>query len=114
MTLANSSQFGNGSLIAPGARVDDGRLDLVVVEERSRVATILAVPRLFTGGIERVAGVTIRRVEAVAIESDQPMTFHVDGEPVNGGTTLTGRVHARAVHVAAKQAPTSRSSRARA
>ena len=101
VTLANSSQFGNGARIAPSARVDDGHLDLVVVEERSRVATILAVPRLFTGGIARVPGVTIRPVEAVVVESDEPMTFHVDGEPVQGGTALTGRVHPKAVRVAA-------------
>ena len=36
VTVANSAQFGNGARIAPGARLDDGLLDLVVVEERSR------------------------------------------------------------------------------
>src|SRR5439155_19461888 len=43
VTIANSAQFGNGALIAPGARVDDGVLDLVVVEERSRFATVCQV-----------------------------------------------------------------------
>ena len=38
VTAANSAQFGNGACIAPGARVDDGLLDLVIVEERSRLA----------------------------------------------------------------------------
>ena len=42
VTLANSPQFGNGARIAPAARLDDGRLDLVVFEERSRVRTLLA------------------------------------------------------------------------
>ena len=36
VTVANSAQFGNGARIAPGARVDDGVLDLVVFEEVSR------------------------------------------------------------------------------
>src|SRR4051812_1386542 len=31
VTIANSAQFGNGARIAPAARVDDGKLDLVVV-----------------------------------------------------------------------------------
>jgi diacylglycerol kinase family enzyme len=92
VTLANSPQFGNGARIAPAARLDDGRLDLVVVEETSRVATLLAVPRLFVGGLSRLRGVTSQQVERVVIESDQPMTFHVDGEPVRGGTRLEGRV----------------------
>jgi diacylglycerol kinase family enzyme len=40
VTIANSAQFGNNARIAPGARVDDGELDLVVMEERSRFGTL--------------------------------------------------------------------------
>ena len=99
VTIANASQFGNGARIAPGARVDDGRLDLVVVEERSRATTIAALPALFTGRIARVAGVSIRQVEQVTIEADCPMDFHVDGEPATGGTRLEARVHPAALQV---------------
>ena len=89
VTIANSAQFGNGARIAPGARVDDGLLDLVVVEERWRLATLCQLPRLFTGTVARMRGCTIRRIREVIVEADQPMTFHVDGEPVVGGTRLT-------------------------
>lgn len=92
ITLANSPQFGNGARIAPDARVDDGQLDLVVFEEASRFATVCALPRLFTGSIARQPGVTIRRVERATIEADQPLAFHVDGEPLMGGTRLDVRV----------------------
>lgn len=102
ITLANSPQFGNGARIAPDARVDDGRLDVVVVEERSRLATLLAVPRLFTGGIARVSGVSIRQVERAIVECDSPMLFHVDGEPVQGGTRLEARVLPGALRVCAR------------
>ena len=102
VTIANSAQFGNNARIAPGARLDDGELDLVVMEERSRLATICHLPRLFNGTVARVRGCTIRRIRAVTIEADQPMTFHVDGEPVAGGTTLRARVHPGALMVAIK------------
>jgi diacylglycerol kinase family enzyme len=92
VTFANSPQFGNGARIAPSARLDDGRLDMVVFEERSRFATVCALPRLFTGGVARVRGMTSRPIERARIESDAPMAFHVDGEPVQGGTTLEARV----------------------
>ena len=92
VTVANSPQFGNGARIAPLAKLDDGRLDLVVFEEVSRFATICAVPRLFRGGIERVTGMTTRQIERGRIESDAPMAFHVDGEPVEGGTSLEIKV----------------------
>ena len=100
VTVANSPEFGNGAVIAPGARVDDGLLDLVVFEERSRLRTIAQLPRLFNGTVNRAAGCSIRPIHGATIESDQPMVFHVDGEPVQGGTSLRVRVHPGALYVA--------------
>ena len=100
VTVANSPEFGNGAVIAPGARVDDGLLDLVVFEEKSRVRTLTHVPRLFNGTVDRAKGCSIRRISRATIESDQPMVFHVDGEPVQGGTSLRVRIHPGALSVA--------------
>jgi diacylglycerol kinase family enzyme len=100
VTVANSPEFGNGAIIAPGARVDDGLLDLVVMEERSRLRTIVQLPRLFLGTVDRAKGCSIRRIGRATIDSDQPMVFHVDGEPVSGGTSLRVRVHPGALCVA--------------
>jgi YegS/Rv2252/BmrU family lipid kinase len=102
VTIANSAQFGNNARIAPGARVDDGELDLVVFEERSRLATVCQLPRLFNNTVERAPGCTIRRIRAVTIESDRPMTYHVDGEPIDGGTRLRARIHPGALMVAVR------------
>jgi YegS/Rv2252/BmrU family lipid kinase len=102
VTIANSAQFGNNARIAPGARVDDGELDLVVLEERSRIGTICQLPRLFNGTAGRIPGCTVRRIRAVTIESDRPMAYHVDGEPVEGGTSLRARVHPGALMVAVR------------
>lgn len=99
IVVANSPQFGNGARIAPGARVDDGELDLVVVEETSRLVTILQTPRLFRGSIARAPGYSRQRIREATIESDRPMAFHVDGEPVQGGTALVARVHPGALRV---------------
>jgi diacylglycerol kinase (ATP) len=101
VTLANSSQFGNGARIAPGARLDDGLLDLVVVDERSTFKALCHMPRLFTGGVERLPGCRIERTSEVTIEADRPMTFHVDGEPFEGGRELRARVHPGALLVLA-------------
>jgi YegS/Rv2252/BmrU family lipid kinase len=100
VTVANSAQFGNGARIAPGARVDDGLLDLVIVEERWRINTICQVPRLFNGTVERMRGCTVRRIAEATIACDAPMTYHVDGEPVAGGTQVVVRVHPGALQIA--------------
>jgi diacylglycerol kinase (ATP) len=101
VTIANGAQYGNNARIAPKARVDDGWLDLVVVEERSRLRTLVNVPKLFNGRAERVPGYTMTRVRKATIESVRPMSFHVDGEPVQGGTVLKVRVHPGALLIAA-------------
>jgi len=100
VTVANSAEFGNGAIIAPGARVDDGLLDLVVMEERSRIHTLVQLPRLFHGTVDRAKGCSLRRIRQATIKSDQPMRFHVDGESVMGGTSLSVRVHPGALRVA--------------
>jgi YegS/Rv2252/BmrU family lipid kinase len=99
VTAANSAEFGNGACIAPGARVDDGLLDLVIVEERWRLQTIASLPRLFNGTVGGAPGCSIRRVTRATIESERPMTFHVDGEPAAGGTSLLLRIHPGALNV---------------
>jgi diacylglycerol kinase (ATP) len=98
-TLANSRQFGSGAVIAPSAVIDDGFLDLVVVEARSRIAALAAAARLFTRTITSAAGVSCRRVRRVTISSSAPMLFHVDGEPVAGGRELEAGVHHKALAV---------------
>ncbi len=100
LAVANSPQYGNGARIAPTARVDDGKLDLIAVDESSRLRTICALPRLFTGSVARIAGCSVVPFERAAIESEQPMIFHVDGEPVQGGTELVARVHPGALQIA--------------
>jgi diacylglycerol kinase (ATP) len=93
ITIANSAQFGNGARIAPGALVDDGLLDLVVFQETSRLRTIAQIPRLFNGTVGRIPGCRLEQVTEATIEADEPLTFHVDGEPHLGGTRLRAKVH---------------------
>jgi YegS/Rv2252/BmrU family lipid kinase len=101
VTIANGTQYGNNARIAPQARLDDGLLDLVVVQASSRLRTFANVPRLFTGTADRVPGCTMRRIRAAAIEADEPIVFHVDGEPVLGGKSLNVRIHPGALWVVA-------------
>lgn len=103
ITFANASQFGNGARIAPDASLDDGLLDMVVFEERSRLTTIANVPKLFTGRIVDVPGVTIRRISETVVNADAPMAVHVDGEPAQGGSEIRVKVEQRVLKVVARE-----------
>jgi YegS/Rv2252/BmrU family lipid kinase len=102
VTLANSAQFGNGARIAPRALLDDGLLDLVVVEERARWRTVCNIRRLFDGTVERIPGCSICHIREATIESDRPLLFHVDGEPVEAGARVEVRILPAALRVAVK------------
>jgi YegS/Rv2252/BmrU family lipid kinase len=101
IVLANGTEFGNRILIAHGARVDDGLLDVVLLEERSMAGTIARIPWLVARQIHRVPQWSTRAATHVTIECDEPMSFHVDGEPVEGTTRLEARIHPGALRVCA-------------
>ncbi len=99
IALANSRQYGIGALIAPSARVDDGRLELVVVEAQSLLRIAWRMPSLFRGTLEDSPGLLMRSVAEVRVSGEAPLVFHVDGEPRVGGATLRVSVHAAAIGV---------------
>jgi diacylglycerol kinase (ATP) len=101
VTLANSRQFGYGAIIAPRARLDDGLLDLVVIDDRSLSRGARDAQRLFSGTLDHAPGVLMRQVRTVSVSSPGPILFHVDGETQRGGATLRARVHPRALRVRA-------------
>jgi len=81
ITFANGQEFGMGARIAPKAKLDDGLLDVVVIEDRSVVSRFLDVPYLAFAAVHRARGVRMIQVREARIETDGPIEYHVDGEP---------------------------------
>lgn len=105
IAIANGRQYGNGAIIAPHARLDDGRLDVVVVPQRSLAETLVQIPRVFAGSVDRVRGVTIRCGAEIEITSARPVLYHVDGEPFVGGACVRGGVRCAALRVRVPEGP---------
>lgn len=99
IAIANARQYGNGAIIAPHAQLDDGRLDVVIVPQRSIAATLMQIPRVFAGSVDRVPGVSIRCGEKIEITSARPVLYHVDGEPFVGGASVRAAVRRAALRV---------------
>jgi YegS/Rv2252/BmrU family lipid kinase len=99
IALANARQYGNGALIAPEAKLDDGKLDVVVVNHQSPWRVLLHSRRLFQGTVAQVPGVSMSKASLVVISSDAPLVYHVDGEPHVGGRCITAAVHAGALRM---------------
>ena len=99
VALANGRQYGNGAVIAPDARIDDGRLEVIVVGERSALKALAQMPMLFSGRIGEAPGITMTAVQDVTISSAGPMIYHADGEPCVGGTSIHARIRPKALRV---------------
>jgi len=99
IAIANGRQYGNGALIAPDSRIDDGRLDIIVVGERSALKAIAQMPMLFSGRIGQVSGITMTPAHEVTITSTGRMIYHADGEPCVGGTSVHARIRPQALRV---------------
>ena len=99
LTVANASRFGNGAIIAPQARPDDGVLDICIIEKRHIARTLWHARRLFTGSIDRMPGVRLVRGRTFRIERPSRGRCQVDGEPLLGGPVLDVSVEPGAMRV---------------
>jgi diacylglycerol kinase (ATP) len=81
LTFANGPQYGSGAIINPGARLDDGRLEVVMFEKGPPQQLLAAVPRLFLGSLDRAAGYRRLRTTRITVTADAPMAVHRDGDP---------------------------------
>ena len=99
VAIANGREYGNGAVIAPHARLDDGLLDLVVVGARSLVRACVELPFVFMGAIDRLGGVRIQQTDSIKIASQYPLVYHVDGEPIAGTLMISAKARPQALRV---------------
>lgn len=91
VVVANSAYYGSGMKIAPAAAVEDGLLDVVVIEAASRLALMRSLPKVYDGGHVALPEVTVltgRRVELGA-DAVRPVPVGGDGEPLGALPPLT-------------------------
>lgn len=81
IALANSRQYGSGAQIAPAALLDDGMIEIVVVEPQSGMQIIRQVPAFFRGTLREGPGLLMRSAASMEVTCTHPIRFHVDGEP---------------------------------
>jgi diacylglycerol kinase (ATP) len=96
--VLNTPTYGSGIRLASDARLDDGWLDAVMVEDLSAFQVLRLLPRLLKSGELRTPHVHRVRVQAVKFTTDRPCLFHGDGE-IFGPTPVVIEVVPQAVRV---------------
>jgi diacylglycerol kinase family enzyme len=99
VAVANSDQYGNKAYIAPKARVDDGRLNLVAISPMNPLRLATLVYRLFAGTLDRSRAVTSLLGASFVIERPSPGPLHTDGETHEAGTHITVAVRPASLRI---------------
>ncbi len=99
IAVANSEQYGNGALIAPGARVDDGALDLIAVRPVGFVTCVPLIARLFLGSLRHSSRIVSLCGARFTVERPSPGLIHTDGETHTTGATLEIEVRPRSLRL---------------
>lgn len=97
----NSAWAGGGAMhLSPGARWDDGALDLCLIQALSRAATAVQFPKLVRGTFVGHPAVRYFRGTRLAIATDEPIPLQLDGDLV-GSTPATFSIRPGAVRILA-------------
>ena len=92
IACGNASQYGNNAYITPQATLDDGLLDVTILEP----FTILDVPalayQLFHKTINQNSRIKTFRCQKLKIHRNKPGVVHFDGDPVIMGADIEVKI----------------------
>ena len=81
VAVTNTKSYGGGFMVSPGAKLDDGKLDLCIVRKTPRLRLLTQFPRILKGTHGAMPEVTLAASRSVTIESlDGPLAVALDGE----------------------------------
>jgi YegS/Rv2252/BmrU family lipid kinase len=103
VAVANSRAYGGGMFLVPHAELDDGRLDVLLTRQSSKLTFLRTLPKVFKGAHLDPRYTETLQGEVVEVSSDRPFVVYADGDPI-GATPATMRVQRRCLRVIAPRA----------
>lgn len=99
IAFANGREYGNHICLAPHARVDDGRLEAMVVEDRTPLARLWSGRHLAFGTADKAPRVIARSIRSARVEADGELLYHLDGEIGRAQGSVTVRIREKLLTV---------------
>ena len=84
IAISNGKIYGGRFKITPEAILDDGLLEICLVEEMGRFKYLSIIPKVFKGTHASIKGVNFYRAKEVVIESSETILAQVSGEVIEG------------------------------
>ena len=97
---ANAESVAGASIrLAPGAKTDDGKLDLLLIPAKPKPAMLATVlPKISTGRHIDVAGVQYFQCNTMKVDADRPMLVEIDGD-IFGYTPALFTLHTKTLSI---------------
>ncbi|MBU4047073.1 diacylglycerol kinase family lipid kinase [bacterium] len=89
IAISNGKIYGGRFKITPEAILDDGLLEVCVVEEMGRFKYLSIIPKVFKGTHASIKGINFYRAKEVVIQSSEPVLAQVSGEVIEGQKEFT-------------------------
>jgi YegS/Rv2252/BmrU family lipid kinase len=99
IAFANGREYGNRIRLAPYARLDDGKLEAMVVEDRRPLSRLWSGRHLALGTADKAPRIIARSIESARVEADGDMLYHRDGEIGRAEGSITVRIRPKALMV---------------
>jgi YegS/Rv2252/BmrU family lipid kinase len=80
IVIANGAYTGGGMNLAPGACVDDGWLNLLLMQEMSVAERLWSFPKIYSGKHIRLDKFKYQRIQSISVESSEKVCIEADGE----------------------------------
>lgn len=98
LVFCNTREFGNGALISPGSRPDDGLAELRIVAKPPLLPMVSAFARLYNGRIDGSPYLTNLTTNFAKVHQAGTLA-HLDGEPVEIGHEVEFRLEPKRLRV---------------
>lgn len=79
-SVMNGPYAGGGFYLAPQARPDDGRLDVVAIGNYPRLVRFYVLPKTRDGSYLNLRRVRLQHAKRLTIKAERPLPVHMDGE----------------------------------
>ena len=99
VAFANGREYGNRIQLAPHASIDDGKLEAMVVEDRTPLARLWCARHVALGTPHKAPRVISRSVVSATVEAEGDLLYHLDGEIGTAKGSITVRIRPRALRV---------------
>lgn len=102
ITFANSNQFGYNVAVAPRAKLDDGLIDISIVDKIPVEHALITAPLVYTNLFELSQHVEMFRASDIVVTGNVDKWVNIDGEGENVGRELHFVNHPKSLKVLAR------------